>query len=159
MAILCQREGLEFDTSLVSDCAPLNSLVRRVLDCHKGVRVMRDPTRGGLATTLVELARASELGFEIEETRLTIRDGVRAGCELMGLDPLYLPNEGKLVLIADPHEADAIVTTMRGHHLGREAGIIGRVVKDHPKKVALKTAIGVRRALEMLTGAQLPRIC
>ncbi|MBP1748691.1 MAG: hydrogenase expression/formation protein HypE [Deltaproteobacteria bacterium] len=159
MAILCQREGLEFTTSLASDCAPLNSLVRSILDCHKGVRVMRDPTRGGLATTLVELAQSSGLGFEIEEIGVPVGEGVRAGCELLGLDPFYLPNEGKLVLIADPEEAESVVTTMRGHLLGREAGIIGQVVKDHPKKVALKTIIGVRRVLEMLTGAQLPRIC
>ncbi len=132
MVVLCQREGLEFSSSLVSDCAPLNSLIRMILDCHKGVRVTRDPTRGGLATTLVELARTSELGFDIEEAGVTVREGVRAGCVLLGLDPLYLPNEGKLVLIADPKEAGAIVTTMRGHHLGQEAGVIGRVVKDHP---------------------------
>ena len=159
MAILCQREGLEFTTSLVSDCAPLNSLVSRVLNRHKGVRVMRDPTRGGLATALVELAEGSNLGFEIEETGVPVHEGVRAGCELLGLNPLYLPNEGKMVLIADPEEADAILETMRGHFLGQEAGIVGQVVKAHPKKVALKTVIGARRVLEMLTGAQLPRIC
>ncbi len=159
MAILCQREGLEFATSLVSDCAPLNGLVSTILNRHKGVRVMRDPTRGGLATALVELAQGSGLGFEIEETRVPVHESVRAGCELLGFDPLYLPNEGKLVLVADPQEAQAVVMTMQGDPLGRDAGIIGRVVADHPKKVAAKTVIGVKRVLDMLTGAQLPRIC
>ncbi len=159
MAVLCQREGLEFATSLESDCAPLNGLVRRVLNSHKGVRVMRDPTRGGLATALVELAQGSGLGFEIEEAAVPVHEGVRAGCELLGLNPFYLPNEGKLVLIADPEEADDILETVRGHFLGHEAGIVGQVVRDHPGRVALKTVIGTRRVLEMLTGAQLPRIC
>lgn len=159
MAILCQREGLQFHTALVSDCAPLNGLVRSILTHHNGVRVMRDPTRGGLATTLAELARNSSLGFEIEEMRVPVEESVRAGCELLGLNPLYLPNEGKLVLISDPDDADAIVETMRGHVFGREAVIIGRVVKDHPNRVVLKTVIGARRVLDMLTGAQLPRIC
>jgi hydrogenase expression/formation protein HypE len=158
MAILCHREGLEFTTSLVSDCTPLNSLARSILR-HKGVRVMRDPTRGGLATSIVELAEGSGLGFEIDETQVPVSEGVRAGCELLGLDPLYLPNEGKLVLVTDPDEADAVVRTMRGHSLGREARTIGNVVTDHPKKVALRTVLGLTRALEMLTGAQLPRIC
>jgi hydrogenase expression/formation protein HypE len=159
MAILCQREGLEFSTSVVSDCAPLNGLVHMILDCHQGVRVMRDPTRGGLTTTLVELARSSDLGFEIEEALVPVHEGVRAACELLGMDPFYLPNEGKLILIAAPEEAEAILKTMQSHFLGKEAGIIGQIVKDHPQKVAVKTIFGVRKILDMLTGVQLPRIC
>lgn len=159
MAILCQREGLEFSTSLVSDCAPLNGLVQTILNNHHGVRVMRDPTRGGLATTLVELARSGDLGFEIEETLVPVHEGVRAACELLGMDPFHLPNEGKLILVAAPEEAEAILKIMKGHVLGRDAAIIGQVVENHPQKVALKTTFGVKRRLEMLTGAQLPRIC
>jgi hydrogenase expression/formation protein HypE len=159
MAILCQREGLEFNTSLVSDCAPLNGLVETILSRHPGIRVMRDPTRGGLATALVELAQARGLGFEIEETSVPVHEGVRASCELLGLDVLYVANEGKLIAIVSPTEAEAVLRTLQDHPLGREARIIGQVVENHPKKVALRTILGVRRVMEMLTAEQLPRIC
>ncbi len=159
MAILCQREGLEFNTSLVSDCAPLNGLVDTILSRHRGVRVMRDPTRGGLATALVELAQAGGLGFEIEETSVPVHEGVRASCELLGLDVFYVANEGKLIAIVSPTDAEAVLRTMQDHPLGREARMIGQVVENHPKKVVLRTILGVRRVMEMLTAEQLPRIC
>lgn len=159
MAILCQREGLEFDTPLTSDCAPLHKIVQAILARYRGVRVMRDPTRGGLATTLVELAEASGLGFELDETLVPVNESVRAACEILGLDPFYLPNEGKFVLIADAGEADAIVTAEQKHPVAKLARIIGRVVESHPRKVVLKTALGSKRALDMSNVAQLPRIC
>jgi hydrogenase expression/formation protein HypE len=159
MAILCQREGLEFNTSLVSDCAPLNGLVETVLSRHRGVRVMRDPTRGGLATALVELARARGLGFEIEETSVPVHEGVRASCELLGLDVFYVANEGKLIAIVSPADAEAVLRTLQDHPLGRDARIIGQVVEEHPNRVVLKTILGVKRVMDMLTGEQLPRIC
>jgi hydrogenase expression/formation protein HypE len=159
MAVLCLREGLEFSTSLVSDCAPLNGLVQTILGRHRDVRVMRDPTRGGMATALVELAQSSGLGFEIEERCVPVHEGVRAACELLGLDVFYVANEGKLILIVAPEEAEAVLKTMQNHPLGREASMIGQVVEGHPRKVALKTILGVRRVMEMLAAAQLPRIC
>jgi hydrogenase expression/formation protein HypE len=159
MAILCQREGLEFNTSLVSDCAPLNGLVETILSRHRGVRVMRDPTRGGLATALVELARARGLGFEIEETSVPVHEGVRASCELLGLDVFYVANEGKLIAIVSPADEEAVLRTLQDHSLGRDARIIGQVVEEHPNRVVLKTILGVKRVMDMLTGEQLPRIC
>jgi hydrogenase expression/formation protein HypE len=159
MAILSQREGLGFSSSLISDCAPLHSLVRVLLEKHQNVRVMRDPTRGGLATALIELAQSSGLGFEIEESRVPVHEGVRAACELLGLDVFYVANEGKLVLIVAPEEAEAVLETMRQHPLGQEASVIGRVAEQHPRKVVLKTILGVKRIMEMLAAEQLPRIC
>ena len=121
MAVLSKREGLEFSTSLESDCAPLNGLVHTLLDRHHGIRVMRDPTRGGLATTLIELAQESNLGFEIHETSAPVHEGVRAACELLGLDPFYVANEGKLIAIVSAEEADSVLATLQGHPLGKEA--------------------------------------
>jgi hydrogenase expression/formation protein HypE len=159
MAILSQREGLEFGSSLVSDCAPLNGLVQALLDEHQEIRAMRDPTRGGLVTSLIELARDSRLGFEIDETNVPIHEGVRAACELLGLDPFYVANEGKLIAIVSPNEADSVLASMRSHPLGHEARLIGQVVESHPKRVVLKTILGVTRVMEMLVAEQLPRIC
>jgi hydrogenase expression/formation protein HypE len=159
IAIMCQREGLEFGTPLVSDCAPLNGLVGALLERPSDVRVMRDPTRGGLATTLIELARSSGLGFAIDETSVPVHEAVRGACELLGLDPLYVANEGKLVLVAPWERAESVLGAMHAHPLGRDACIIGRVVDAHPGKVALRTVLGVSRVLEMLVGEQLPRIC
>ncbi len=159
MAILCQREGLEFGTSLRSDCAPLNGLVQAMLNQHQGIRVMRDPTRGGLATTLIELARESNLGFEIDEASTPVHEEVRAACELLGLDPFYVANEGKLTVIVAPTEAESLLATLHAHPLGIEARLIGHVVESHPKKVVLRTILGVTRVMEMLAAEQLPRIC
>jgi len=159
MAILSLREGLEFGTSLVSDCAPLNGLVQAMLDRHHEIRVMRDPTRGGLATTLIELARGSNFGFEIDETSTPVNESVRAACELLGLDPFYVANEGKLIVIASQKEAESVLATLQSHPYGREARLIGQVVESHPRRVVLKTILGVSRIMEMLVAEQLPRIC
>ncbi len=136
MAVLSKREGLEFGTSLESDCAPLNGLVHTLLDRHHGIRVMRDPTRGGLATTLIELAQESNLGFEIHETSTPVHEGVRAACELLGLDPFYVANEGKLIAIVSAEEADSLLATLQGHPLGKEASLIGRVVESHRRELS-----------------------
>ena len=174
MTIMSQREGLQFDSPLVSDCAPLHGLVAMMLEALSEpggygnppdslglgmLHCMRDPTRGGLATTLNEVASKSGVGIEIEETAVPVRDAVRAACELLGLDPLYVANEGKLVAFVDPAAADAVRAAMRAHKYGQEAAIIGRVTQDHAGRVVLRTPLGARRVLDMLVGEQLPRIC
>ena len=161
MTIMTQREGLQFDSPLASDCAPLNGLVAALLAAVPlgTVRCLRDPTRGGLATTLNELAGRSRAGIEIDETAVPVNEAVRAACELLGLDPLYVANEGKLVAIVAPEAAEAALTALLGHKYGRQAAIIGRVTEAHPGRVVLRTALGARRVVDMLTGEQLPRIC
>ncbi|MBN1661634.1 MAG: hydrogenase expression/formation protein HypE [Anaerolineae bacterium] len=161
MTILTQREGLHFDSPLESDCAPLNGLVAHLLGQLQGgtVHAMRDPTRGGLATTLVELALASNAGIEIIESAVPVHGAVRAACELLGLDPLYVANEGKLIAIVEGDAAEGVLALLRAHEYGRDAAIIGRVTADHPGRVVLRTPLGARRILDMLAGEQLPRIC
>ncbi|OGN96194.1 MAG: hydrogenase expression/formation protein HypE [Chloroflexi bacterium RBG_13_51_36] len=159
MAIMSQREGLKFSMTLESDCAPLNKLVSQMLEVSSRIHCLRDPTRGGLATTLNELARQSNVGIAIEETRIPVKEEVRAACELLGLDPLYVANEGKLVAIVDPADADKILARMRRNTYGREAAIIGKITKEHRGKVAMKTKLGPSRIVDMLTGELLPRIC
>ena len=159
LAIMTQREGLRFDSPLRSDCAPLNLLVRVMIQASPGIHVLRDPTRGGLATTLNELAAQSGVGLEIEEASVPVHEPVRAASELLGLDPLYVANEGKLVAIVEEDEARVLLRAMRSHPFGREAAIIGRVVAEHPGRVVLRTLLGTHRALDMLAGEQLPRIC
>jgi hydrogenase expression/formation protein HypE len=161
MTIMTQREGLQFASPLESDCAPLNSLVAGLLQALPAgsVHCLRDPTRGGLATALNELAMHSQVGIEIDETLLPVREPVRAACELLGLDPLYVANEGKLVAIVAQEVADAGLATLRAHHYGREATIVGHVTEAHPGRVVLRTRLGARRIVDMLVGEQLPRIC
>jgi hydrogenase expression/formation protein HypE len=160
MAVMVQREGLQFSSTLVSDCAPLNDLLGTVLTSLPGaVHCMRDPTRGGLATTMCEWAGAGGVGIEIEETAVPIRDEVRAICEALGLDPLYAACEGKAVIAVAPEASERALELLRGHPLGRGAQAIGRVTGEHAGRVALRTFLGTRRPLEMLVGAQLPRIC
>jgi hydrogenase expression/formation protein HypE len=160
MAVMMQREGLQFSSPLVSDCAPLNGLIADLLAaCPDGVRCMRDPTRGGLVATLNEWAGASELGLVIEETQIPLRQEVRGACEILGLDPLYVANEGKVVIAVAPERADAALDALRAHPLGREAALIGHATADHPSRVVLRTPLGARRVLDMLVGEQLPRIC
>ncbi len=159
IAILSQREGFQFQEDLVSDCAPLNDLVQRMLKVSPTIRCMRDPTRGGLATALNEIAIASNVGVVIEEERIPIRESVRGICELLGLDPLYLANEGKLIAICPVEESERLLEVMKKHSLGKNTEIIGKVVEEHPKKVVLRTLIGGYRILDMLTGGQYPRIC
>jgi hydrogenase expression/formation protein HypE len=159
LAIMTQREGLQFSLPLESDCAPLNGLVDAMLKAAPTIHCMRDPTRGGLATTLNEIAAQSQVGIEIEESRVPVPEGVRAACELLGLDPLYVANEGKLVAIVPPEMEDTVLDAMRRHRYGREAALIGGVCATHPGRVVLQTSLGAHRVLDMLSGAQLPRIC
>lgn len=158
--ILCQREGLRIGGDFMSDSAPLNGLVSQMLKKTGGaVRVLRDPTRGGVGTTLNELALSSGVGVRIFEQSLPIRGEVRGACELLGLDPLYLANEGKLLAFVDPLRAEEVLAVMRGHQYGRQAVIIGEAVAEHPGRVVLETAIGGSRVVDMLHGEPLPRIC
>jgi len=160
MAVMMQREGLAFDSPLVSDCAPLGGLIGDLLAaCPGAVRCMRDPTRGGLVTTLNEWAMAAGVGIEIEETAIPLREAVRAGCEFLGLDPLYVANEGKVAVAVAPEAAEEALAALRSHPLGPEAAIIGRVTDEHARRVVLRTPLGARRVVGMLAGAQLPRIC
>ena len=205
MTIMSQREGLRFDSPLVSDCAPLHGLVGAMFDalglgrqsqppprqaqgrlhCAEGLpetepsapeapapgggrvtaapggllHCLRDPTRGGLATVLNEVAGQAGVGIEIEERAIPVRDAVRAACELLGLDPLYVANEGKLVAFVAPEAADAVLARMRAHEYGREATVIGQVTAEHAGRVVLHTPLGARRIVDMLAGEQLPRIC
>lgn len=159
LAIMTQREGLRFEGALQSDCAPLNGLVQAMLQAVPDIHVLRDPTRGGLATTLNELAEQSGVGIEIDESAVPIHDAVRAAGEVLGLDPLYVANEGKLVAMAPADDALRLLEAMRAHPEGREAALIGRVTGEHPGQVVLRTILGTRRLLDMLAGEQLPRIC
>uniref|UniRef100_A0A7C4QTH7 Hydrogenase expression/formation protein HypE n=1 Tax=Schlesneria paludicola TaxID=360056 RepID=A0A7C4QTH7_9PLAN len=159
IAILSVREGLEFDTVLESDAAPLTDLVRTMLAACPAIRGMRDPTRGGLSSTLHELATAARVGVELEETAIPVRREVRAACEMLGLDPLYVANEGKLLAVVPPDDADRLVAVMRQHPRGRDAAVIGNVVSAHPGLVILRTRLGGERVVSMLAGEQLPRIC
>ncbi len=159
IAVLSQREGLGFETEIQSDCAPLNSLVSETLEVSPDLRCLRDPTRGGLATTLNELAAQSGVGMIVREDKIPIKPAVRGACELLGYDPLYLANEGKLVAIVPESVASAVIARMREHRCGREASIIGEVVAENAGLVAMRTVIGGTRIIDMLSGEMLPRIC
>jgi hydrogenase expression/formation protein HypE len=150
---------LELETSVESDSAALHSLVDAMFAVSPQIRCMRDPTRGGLASTLNEIAGQSRVGVTIQEQALVIHDAVRGACELLGLDPLYVANEGKLVAIVAPESASAVLQAMRGHPLGRDAAIVGGVTAIHPGMVTMRTAFGTSRIVDMLAGDQLPRIC
>jgi hydrogenase expression/formation protein HypE len=159
VAILSVREGLEFETVLESDSAPLADLTRVMLEACPGIRCMRDPTRGGLSSALNELAAASRVGVELREAAIPLRPEVRGACEMLGLDPLYVANEGKLIAVAPPAEADRLLEAMRRHPLGRNAALIGEVVAEHPGMVVMRSLVGGERVVTMLAGEQLPRIC
>lgn len=159
MAVMSVRESFNFKTPVTSDCASLNHLIREVLDQSSGVKFMRDPTRGGIATVLNELAGKTGRGIEIDESALPVKKGVSAMCELFGFDPLYIANEGKVLVVADPVESNHILEIIKGNDLGRQSAIIGRITGDHPGKVVLKAATGGRRIIDILTGDPLPRIC
>jgi hydrogenase expression/formation protein HypE len=159
IAVMSVREGIEFETVLESDTAPLNGLVETMLEACPGIRAMRDPTRGGLSSTLNELAAASCVGVKLDESRIPVRADVRGACEILGLDPLYVANEGKLIAVVAPGEAERLVAVMRAHPLGRDAAVIGEVVSAHPRMVTLRSLIGGERVVAMLSGEQLPRIC
>ena len=159
IAILSKREGLELETAVESDSAPLHTLVARMLEVTREIHCLRDPTRGGLASTLNELAAQSRVSIVIDEERLIVHEGVRGVCELLGLDPLYVANEGKLVAIVGAAQADAIAAAMRQHPLGHDAAVIGHVAAEDPGLVLLRTGFGTTRIVSMLAGDQLPRIC
>ncbi|HHY55444.1 MAG TPA: hydrogenase expression/formation protein HypE [Chloroflexi bacterium] len=159
IAILSVREGLEFGAPVASDCAPLNGLVAAMLAASRAIHVLRDPTRGGLAATLNEIAKASHVGIEYEERRLPVPEAVAAACDMLGMDPVHIANEGKLAAIVASDAADMVLEAMRRHPLGAQAAIIGRVVEQHPGVVVARTAIGGSRVVDMQVGEQLPRIC
>jgi hydrogenase expression/formation protein HypE len=160
VAIMSLREGLSFETSIESDCAALHELVAAMVTAAPGVHTLRDPTRGGLATTLNEIAHQSKVGFRLQESAVPVKQQVAAACELLGIDPLYVANEGKLVAICPEKDAERLLATMRAHPLGRDSARIGRVVADAENCfVELETTFGGVRILDWLTGEQLPRIC
>ncbi|HEX7474981.1 MAG TPA: hydrogenase expression/formation protein HypE [Dehalococcoidales bacterium] len=159
VAVMAQRENLRFKVPVESDCAPLNGLVAEILKYSEAVHSMRDPTRGGLATTLNEIAAQSKVSLRIYEEKIPVRPAVAAACEMLGLDPLYVANEGKLVAIVTPESADFIVNSMRSQRYGTESVIIGEVLTGHPGRVSMKTRLGASRLVDMLSGELLPRIC
>lgn len=159
IAIMSVREGIEFETVLESDSAPLCSLTERMLEVCPTIRCMRDPTRGGLSSALNELAAASRVGVRIDEASIPIRREVRGACEMLGFDPLYIANEGKLMAVVPPDEVERTLAAMRSHPLGRDAALIGQIVADHPGLVVQRSLIGGERVVSMLAGEQLPRIC
>ncbi len=159
IAIMSQREGLEFSAPLCSDCAPLNKLVAAMLEASREIHCLRDPTRGGLATTLNEFAAQSGVGILIHEDRIPIRDAVRGACEMLGLDPLHVANEGKLVAVVGEADAEKVLTCVKGHPYGAEAAIIGEVRAEHPGRGVMRTLLGTSRLVDMLVGDLLPRIC
>jgi hydrogenase expression/formation protein HypE len=164
MAVMSQRENLEFEGAIESDCAPLHGLVNVMLEVMGSdglptIHCLRDPTRGGVATTLNEIGGQSQVGMLLQERDIPVRETVQGACEILGLDPLYVANEGKLVAIVAAEAADEIVQRMRQHPLGGEAAVIGEVVADHAGMVLMKTEIGGTRVLDVMFGEQLPRIC
>lgn len=159
IAILAQREGLEFEGALASDTAPLHTLVQAMLATGRPIRCLRDPTRGGLSSALNEIATQSGVGIALEERAIPIREEVRGACELLGLDPLYVANEGKLVAIAAAEAAEDLLAAMRAHPLGARAEKIGTVTEAHPGLVSMRTVFGTTRIVDLLAGDQLPRIC
>jgi len=159
VTILSVREGLEFGAPLESDCAALNGLVAAMLAASCDIHVLRDPTRGGVAATLNEIASASRVGVTYEERKLPVPPAVAAACDMLGMDPVYIANEGKLVAIVAPNAADAVLEAMQRHPLGVKATVIGRIIEQHPGIVVARTGIGGSRVVDMQIGEQLPRIC
>lgn len=159
IAIMSVREGIEFETVLESDTASLADLTETMLQACPGIRCMRDPTRGGVSSALNELAAASKVGVRLHESAIPIRPEVHAACEMLGLDPLYVANEGKLIAVVPPEEAKNLLEVMRRHPLGRDTSLIGEVVAEHPGLVLLRSLIGGERVVTLLAGEQLPRIC
>jgi hydrogenase expression/formation protein HypE len=158
MAVMSLREGLEFEGEIRSDTAPLHTLVRAMLEAGE-VHVLRDPTRGGLATSLYEIATTSSTGIEINSSAIPVREDVKGACEILGLDPLFVANEGKLVAFVPTASADAVLTAMRNHPAGQNAALVGRCVADHKGMVLLRTEVGGTRILDLPFSEQLPRIC
>jgi hydrogenase expression/formation protein HypE len=159
VAIMSVREGIEFETVLESDSAPLGGLVETMLEACPDIRAMRDPTRGGLSSSLNELADASRVGVWLDESVIPVKREVKAACEMLGLDPLYVANEGKLMAVVPAAAAERILHAMQKHALGRNAAIVGEIVDDHAGMVVMRSIVGGERVVTMLAGEQLPRIC
>jgi hydrogenase expression/formation protein HypE len=159
IAILAEREGLSFETDIQSDTAPLHSLVTSLLATGGIIRCMRDPTRGGVASAANEIAQTSRVGIQLEEEAIQVRQEVRGACELLGLDPLYIANEGKLLAICAPGDADGLLAAMREHPLGKSAAIVGRVTAENSGMATMRTTLGTTRIVDMLANDPLPRIC
>lgn len=159
MAIMSVREGLEFETTIESDTAALNGMVAAMLIASPHIHVLRDPTRGGVASSLNEIAQTSQVGIQLDENKLPVNPAVRSACELLGMDPIFVANEGKLLAIVPSDSAEAVFEAMRQHPLGGRAAIIGRVVEQHPGMLVARTSIGGTRVIPMQIGEQLPRIC
>jgi hydrogenase expression/formation protein HypE len=159
MAVMTSREGLSFQSTVHSDTAALNSLVADMLSASKDIHAMRDPTRGGLATSLNEFAKSSQKGIRLDEAAIPVKPDVRGACEVLGIDPLYVANEGKLVCVLPAEIADDMLAKMRAHELGQDAAIIGEVTEDHTGLVFMTTGLGATRIVDMPIGEQLPRIC
>jgi hydrogenase expression/formation protein HypE len=158
-AILIARGELELETDIESDSQPLHELVAEIIKVCPDIHAMRDVTRGGLATVLNEFAQTANLGIKINEQTIPIREEVSGMCEILGLDPLYLANEGKIVIVVPQEQAELVLSTIQNHPLGKQAAIIGQVVEQLPGIVFLKTVFGAERIVDMLVGEQLPRIC
>lgn len=159
IAIMSVREGLAFESEIASDSAPLNGLVEAMFAASKSIHVLRDPTRGGVTSALSEIAESANVGIRLDERSLPLSEEVKGACEILGLDPLYVANEGKLLAFIPPEDSERVLTAMRAHPLGSNAAIIGEVVAEHSGMVTMKTRIGGTRVVDMLSGEQLPRIC
>ncbi|MGD9116259.1 MAG: hydrogenase expression/formation protein HypE [Dehalococcoidia bacterium] len=159
IAVVSQREGLSFATALKSDCAPLGGLVADMLEAGPDIHALRDPTRGGLASSLNELAQQSKVGIRIEEKAIPVHEAVLGACEMLGFDPLYVANEGKMIAVVAPQDAEKVLAAMRKNEYGKEAAIIGEVSGEKAGRVTMKTVLGSSRIVDMLTGDLLPRIC
>jgi hydrogenase expression/formation protein HypE len=159
IAIMSVREGLEFETEISSDTAPLNGLVSAMLAAATDIHVLRDPTRGGITSALSEIAQSARVGVDLHEAKIPISEEVNGACAILGLDPLYVANEGKLLVIVSAEDVDSVLSAMQAHPLGEKAAVIGSITDDHPGYVFMKTRIGGTRVVDMLSGEQLPRIC
>ena len=159
MAILCARNDFKMVTKIKSDCASLNGMIKKILKLEQHIHFMRDATRGGMATVLCEIAESRNLGIEFLEDAVPVSSEVKSLCDILGFDPLYLANEGKIVLVCQKNKAGAMLEILRKTQAGKNAAIVGEIVSDHPGRVRMQTSIGGQRYVEMLTGEQLPRIC
>ncbi len=159
MAVMTSREGLSFQSRVKSDTASLNGLINTMLKVSKNIHALRDPTRGGAATTLNEFARSSNVGISLIEENIPVKPDVKGACEILGIDPLYVANEGKLIAVVSDEDSLNILAAMTNHPLGKDAVIIGEVVSNHPGMVTMKTGLGANRIVDMPVGEQLPRIC
>ncbi|MFA5418459.1 MAG: hydrogenase expression/formation protein HypE [Bacteroidales bacterium] len=159
MAIMAARKELNISTKIESDCASLNSLIHESIQGCKDIRFMRDATRGGLGTVVAELTKGRSFGLRLDETKIKVQDNVRGLCEMLGFDPLYVANEGKVLVVVGPEESELVVSRMKQHPLGIDAAIIGEITSDHQGTAWLETVVGGKRIIDMLSGNQLPRIC